>query len=398
MNNKKRPKNSQNINKIIFHVIPNFIPGGAENQLKLLVEGSLDYKHVIISIKKNPNIFEESKLKNNIKGRIKIISLKFKLNPLSLLYSLSILFKTLRKYKPSIIQYWMYHAQFLSLIISCIYKTKIIWCIRHGSFSKKTKYSTRIISKINSFFSGIIPDLIIYNSNSGKKIHEANGYSSLNSKYIFNGGNDIFRFSKTNRKEFRDELKINENIFIVGSIARYSPQKSHEILLECFSSLLKNKKNAKLVLCGRGLNRRNFELINLLKKYDIENSTFLCGYRSDVNRILNGIDLYISTSSFGEGFPNIILEASYTGLPIIATDVGDTKKIISKKGILFDIGDKESLITNLSDQYKLFFEKLENDEKYFLERKNLSDFYRTKFTTKQMINNYTSEWNKLLCI
>ena len=65
------------------------------------------------------------------------------------------------------------------------------------------------------------------------------------------------------------------------------------------------------------------------------------------------------------------------------------KKLFIKKDNLFDIGDKESLIVNLSDQYKLFLEKLENDEKYFLERKNLSDFYRTKFTTKQMINNYT---------
>ena len=43
-------------------------------------------------------------------------------------------------------------------------------------------------------------------------------------------------------------------------------------------------------------------------------------------------------------------------------------------------------------------QSFENDERYFLERKNLSDFYRTKFTTKQMINNYTSEWDKLLCI
>ena len=48
--------------KIIFHVIPNFMPGGAENQLKLLVEESLCYKHVIISIKNNANIFEESKI------------------------------------------------------------------------------------------------------------------------------------------------------------------------------------------------------------------------------------------------------------------------------------------------------------------------------------------------
>ena len=83
------------------------------------------------------------------------------------------------------------------------------------------------------------------------------------------------------------------------------------------------------------MHRKNIELIKILRKYDIESHTILCGYRSDVNKILNGIDLYISTSSFGEGFPNIILEASYTGLPIIATNVGDTKRIISKNGIPF---------------------------------------------------------------
>ena len=396
--NNKFSKNSKNSKKIILHIIPNFIPGGAENQLKLLAEESSCYKHVIVSIKDNINLFEESKLRNNEKGRIKIVNLKLKLNPVSFLYSVNLLLKTLRKYKPMVIQYWMYHSQLLSLIISLIYKTKVIWCIRHGSFSRKTKYTTRIISKINSFFSKIIPDLIIYNSKMGKQIHESNGYSSLKSKYIFNGGNDIFKFSNTNRRDCRAELNLGENIFIVGSIARFSPQKSHNILLECFSYELRNKKNAKLLLCGRGMDRTNIELINILRKYDIENSTILYGYQSDVNKILNGLDLYISTSSFGEGFPNIILEASYTGLPIIATDVGDTKTIISNKGTLIDIGDKESLKFNLRNQYKLFLEKPENNEKYFLERKKVSDFYRTKFTTKQMVHKYIYEWDKLLCI
>ncbi len=391
-------KNSQKSKKIIFHIIPNFIPGGAENQLKLLVEESLCYKHVIISIKDNANIFEESKLRNNINGRIKVICLKLKLNPFSLIYSVNILLKTFRKYKPSITQYWMYHSQFLSLIISLICKTKVIWCIRHGSFSRKTKYITKIISKINSIFSRIIPDLIIYNSKSGKQIHESNGYSNLKSKYILNGGSDLFKFSNSIRKEFRSELKLSENIFIVGSIARYSPQKSHDILLECFSYELKNKKNSKLLLCGRGIDKNNIELMDKLKKYDIENSTILCGYRNDVNKVLNGLDLYISTSSYGEGFPNIILEASYTGLKIIATDVGDTKTIISNKGVLFDIGDKESLKENLRQQYNLFLNKSEKNEKYFLERKNLSEFCRKKFTTQQMVQKYISEWDKLLCI
>tara|TARA_B100000212_G_scaffold89261_1_gene65451 strand:- start:25667 stop:26860 length:1194 start_codon:yes stop_codon:yes gene_type:complete len=396
--NNKLHKNFQNTKKTILHIIPNFIPGGAENQLKLLVEESLFYNHVIISIKDNTNIFEASKLRNNKNGRIRIINLRLKLNPISLVYAVIILLKTLKKYHPRIIQYWMYHSQFLSLLISLIYKTKVIWCIRHGSFSSKTKFSTRIISKINSVFSKIIPDLIIYNSKRGKEIHESNGYSNLKSKYIFNGGNEIFKFSNSNRKEFRREFKFSEKIFMVGSISRYSPQKSHDILLECFSYELKNKKNAKLLLCGRGIDRKNTELICQLKKYDIENSAILCGYRSDINKILNGIDLYISTSSFGEGFPNIILEASYTGLPIIATDVGDTKKIISKKGILLNIGDKESLKKNIRNQYKLFLEKLENDEKYFLDRKILSDFYRTKFTTKEMVKKYINEWENLLCI
>ncbi len=394
----KLQRNFLNTNKIIFHVIPNFMPGGAENQLKLLVEESLCYGHVIISIKDNINIFEASKLSNNINGRIKIISLKLKPNPFSLFCSVITLLKTLRKYKPDIIQYWMYHSQFLSILISLIYKTKVIWCIRHGSFSNKTKFSTRVISKVNSGFSKIIPDLIIYNSKTGKHIHESKGYSSLKSKYIFNGGNEIFKFSNTDRKEFRSELKFNEKIFIVGSISRYSPQKSHDILLECFSYELKNKKNAKLLLCGRGMHRKNIELIKILRKYDIESHTILCGYRSDVNKILNGIDLYISTSSFGEGFPNIILEASYTGLPIIATNVGDTKRIISKNGFLFDIGDKDSLKKNLRHQYKLFLEKPENNKKYFLKREKLSELYRRKFTTKEMVHKYIDEWDKLLCI
>ena len=94
------------------------MPGGAENQLKLLVEESLCYGHVIISIKDNINIFEASKLSNNINGRIKIISLKLKPNPFSLFCSVITLLKTLRKYKPDIIQYWMYHSQFLSILIS----------------------------------------------------------------------------------------------------------------------------------------------------------------------------------------------------------------------------------------------------------------------------------------
>ena len=55
-----------------------------------------------------------------------------------------------------------------------------------------------------------------------------------------------------------------------------------------------------------------------------------------------------------------------------------------------DIAEEAEVHRDLVKDFVYFF--------YDKVRKNLSDFYRTKFTTKQMINNYTSEWDKLLCI
>ena len=65
---------------------------------------------------------------------------------------------------------------------------------------------------------------------------------------------------------------------------------------------------------------------------------------------------------------------------------------------LFDIGDKDSLKKNLRHQYKLFLDKPENNKKYILKREKLSEFYRRKFTTKEMVQKYIDEWDKLLCI
>ena len=47
---------------------------------------------------------------------------------------------------------------------------------------------------------------------------------------------------------------------------------------------------------------------------------------------MNSLDLHILSSSYGEGFPNVIAEAMLYGTFPIATDVGDTKSIIESFG------------------------------------------------------------------
>lgn len=52
------------------------------------------------------------------------------------------------------------------------------------------------------------------------------------------------------------------------------------------------------------------------------------GTRGDVPTLMNAADVYVMSSSW-EGLPLVLLEASASGLPIIATDVGGNAEIVT---------------------------------------------------------------------
>ena len=69
----------------------------------------------------------------------------------------------------------------------------------------------------------------------------------------------------------------------------------------------------------------------------------------NVLRVLGAADVPVSSPAYGVGFSNAIAEAMATGLPVVATDVGDARRIVGDAGRIVPPRDPDTLAAALAD-------------------------------------------------
>jgi glycosyltransferase involved in cell wall biosynthesis len=314
----------------ICHLITTLGSGGAESMLARLVVYGLrisTFDHVVISLT-DDGVFGKF-----LRDRgVKVFSIGMK-RPSIAGWALVRLRSLLRRERPAILMSWLYHADFLALIIGRIAGVRrIVWNIRTSKLDFDVyDGSIKYVFQANRVLSHY-PDLVIYNSLAGCQHHRAAGFNPKRWTYLPNGFDlDLFRPNPSARRSFRNSLRLDDSTFLIGMVARYDPVKDHKTFLAAAADLSKQVNNVHFVLVGRD---RNGQLSACVESSPIRHRVHFLGERKDIADINAALDLATLTSSFGEGFPNVLGEAMACGVPCVSTDVGDASKIIGGYGII----------------------------------------------------------------
>ena len=140
-------------------------------------------------------------------------------------------------------------------------------------------------------------------------------------KYARNLGNEQIR-------RMKQDMGIYEDDFIIGIVARLSPEKDHNILLEAFAIVYNKIRDIKLVIVGDGSLKE--KLIKKALALELDSNVFFLGTREDIPEILKLFDVFV-LSSYTEGIALTLLEAMSAGLPVIATNVGGNPEVVLDK-------------------------------------------------------------------
>jgi glycosyltransferase involved in cell wall biosynthesis len=167
-------------------------------------------------------------------------------------------------------------------------------------------------------------------------------------KSIINGL-DVDRFNAPiNRNKVRLGWGILPEHFVIGNVANFRKVKNHACLIRAFGRLNAIYPNTRLVLVGRsytgdGENSEE-EVRHLIDGCNLQGRVILTGYQEDIPRILHMFDVFC-LPSFSEGLPVSILEAMSSGVPVVGSDVGGIREVISdgKTGLLFPSNDDNTL-------------------------------------------------------
>ena len=193
-------------------------------------------------------------------------------------------------------------------------KCHVPYRIAHAHSSNQTKdmkYPLKLIIKRN----------IVENANylfacgeqAGKWMFNTDNFKVLNNAIDAKA----YSFNCNYRTEIRDEFNIPTDSLVIGHVGRIMTPKNHKFIIDIFNQFHKDHHNSYLMLVGEGELKSSIQ--DKVRTLGLEDYVIFTGLRSDVNELLQAMDIFLFPSLY-EGLPVSIVEAQAAGLPCLISD------------------------------------------------------------------------------
>jgi glycosyltransferase involved in cell wall biosynthesis len=164
---------------------------------------------------------------------------------------------------------------------------------------------------------------------------------------MYNGVNTrTFNADGAVRRELRRELGLNGK-FAWLAIGRFERAKAYPNMIRAFAKAVQESRQPLvLLICGQG--SREEEIRAEVKACGMMERVQFLGVRRDIPAVMNAADGFV-LSSYLEGLPMVLLQASSVGMPIVATDVGGNAEVVKEgeNGFVVPSGNESALANAL---------------------------------------------------
>ncbi len=319
---------------LVMHVIAGLGVGGAERMLAALVAAPRAAPHRQIVV----DLVGGGPLAADIRAAgIAVEELGLR-SPLALPRTIRTLAALIDTHRPAAVQTWMYYADLIGLWAFARARrrgdARLYWGVRCsdmdlGRYGRRLRWTIAACAR-----RAARPDAVVANSFAGRDVHRRLGYAPRAFPVIPNGIDTArFRPDAAARGATRAALGIDPAATVAIHAARVDPMKDHGNLL--------------------ALAAARPETIFLAVGKDTETlagppNVRALGRRRDMPALYAAADLVLSTSAFGEGFPNVIGEGMASGLVPLVTDVGDARRIVGETGAVVPPRDPQALAAALA--------------------------------------------------
>lgn len=336
--------------KIVLGVSSSFCANFLKGQVAFLVKNGFE---VIIISGPGEEISMLAKTEN---ARLFTVNFTKKISPLTDLFQLIRIARFIKSEKPAIVNAGNPKSGFLIMLACWLVKSRNRVFTLHGLLSDtKHGWLRWLITSTEKISCNIAEKVIVVSPS--LKAHAEKREILLKGKGIVIekgscNGIDLHIFSK-DENTVAQSLKLKDKIGLVagdisiGFVGRLSKDKGIEILFKAFNILVKEYSRVRLVVAGPLIEENPFSPDFMEQLYNDERIVYL-GKMLEIQPVYGIIDILV-LPSFREGFPNVLIESSAMGVPVVASDIPGCQDALQQNitGELFEKGNVQMLVAIL---------------------------------------------------